>query len=170
MGAPAAQRRLKSAGAPERSAVHAGELATLVRVNRRLGFRLASPNGHEQGLQHEFSCPPTLHGPARHTLRLWIDANSQRGEAFLRSDLGDVGPSDPVGRIAIEPPIQGGGDNHRRLGATAAGATPKPFPYPVAGRALARRPSRAPGAQVVINHPPRPEVARQAPPKPALGR
>ena len=50
-----------------------------------------------------------------------IEHHGQIGEAFQRSDIGDIGYPNAVGRIHIELPIQGVFDHHGRLALSTPG-------------------------------------------------
>jgi hypothetical protein len=44
----------------------AGELGTLIGMHIDLGFWLATPDGHQQGLQRQIDLGATLHRPTDH--------------------------------------------------------------------------------------------------------
>ena len=97
----------------------AGELRALIRMHMNLGFGLAAPDGHEQGLQRQVGMRAALHRPAARqrfackpregandTPRKQIDHDCQIQETPVRADISDIGDPKLVGGIHVELPVQ----------------------------------------------------------------
>ena len=82
-------------------------------------LRLSAPHRHQQCLQDNICRLAALHRPADDATGVEIDHNGQIGEAFLRSDVGDVRHSDPVRHLHVELSVQRVVDDHGRLAAIA---------------------------------------------------
>ena len=84
----------------------AGELRALIGMNKDLGFGLAPPDGHEQGLQRQVGVSPTLHRPTNDTSGKQIDHHREIQKPFVGADVGDVCDPKLVRCINIELSVQ----------------------------------------------------------------
>ena len=67
-------------------------LRTLIRVNNDVLLGLASPNSHQQGIQHNFLGQGRLHGPADDPAGVQIHHHGQVEQPpLIRPNIGDVG-------------------------------------------------------------------------------
>ena len=89
----------------ERGPVHACELRALVRMDEHLVLRLAPPNCHEQGLQHDVCGLSALHRPADDPARIEVDDYRKVSEALAGSDVGDVRDPGLVRSRDVKPPV-----------------------------------------------------------------
>ena len=98
-------RRGHDAGFPAALAERvAGVLAALIRVmdDRRGG---ALRDRHVQGRQNQLRSQVRLHRPAHDAPRIHIEHHGQIQKARPGRNVGDVGNPQPIGTLAVEPPL-----------------------------------------------------------------
>ena len=80
----------------------AGELGTLIGMHRDPPLWLASPDGHQKGLQCKVCGHAGLGGPTDDATREQVDDDAEIQPAFVGLDIGDVGDPDLIGLRGAE--------------------------------------------------------------------
>ena len=102
----AAHARQHVVGPEDRPVARGGVEGALVSVVDEAGLRLASFDGHGEGIDGELPVLPVTHGPAHDAARIEIEQHGQMEPTLTGRDEGDVTDPDPVGLIDGEAPFE----------------------------------------------------------------
>lgn len=104
---PAAHTGHESMGLEEVAPVVAAELAALIAMDDDLILRTATPDGRQQGVEHQIRVDAAPHGPAHHGAGKEVQHHGQIQPSLMGADVGDVGHPGLIGRGHIELLLQG---------------------------------------------------------------
>src|SRR5690606_13862733 len=99
---PAAHTGLESMGLEEVAPVVAAELAALIAMDDDLSLRAATPDGCQQGVEHQIAIDAAPHGPAHHGAGKEVQHHGQIQPSLMGADVGDVGHPRLIGRGHVE--------------------------------------------------------------------